>query len=88
MSSASVDDRHDRKNVGKVMRAFTFPAAMLCDAKTNGFGDIDHLPATYVVDGQGVIRAVFRDGRPELTKEMLEKAVLPLLPQPTPTKKP
>ncbi len=82
----SVDDRHDRKAVAKVMRTFSFPAALLCDAKANGFGDIDSLPATYIVDGQGVIRAIFRGGRPALTNESLEAAVLPLLPKPAPAK--
>ena len=81
----SAERSRARGDARKAMQPFAFPAAMLCDAKANGFGDPDGLPTTYVIDTQGVIRARFLAGRPSLTAKSLADAVLPLLPaKPTP----
>jgi cytochrome c biogenesis protein CcmG, thiol:disulfide interchange protein DsbE len=76
----SADRSHDQAEVPKVMQAFSYPAAILSEAKINGFGTPAMLPATFVIDGNGVVRARFTpDGTP-LTEKTLAAAVVPLLP--------
>jgi cytochrome c biogenesis protein CcmG/thiol:disulfide interchange protein DsbE len=76
----SADDPHDRKDVVKVMRAFSYPAALAADAKTNGFGRPTVVPITYVVDADGVIAAILLPSRSGgVTGETLDRAVQPLL---------
>ncbi len=77
----SAERSHARRDVRKVMQQFAFPAAMLCDAKANGFGDPDSLPDTYVIDSNGILRAKFLAGKPPVTEKSLGDTVLPLLPQ-------
>ncbi len=76
----SADRSHDQAEVPKVMRTFSYPAAILSDATVNGFGTPAVLPATLVIDGNGVVRARFTpDGTP-LTEKALADVVVPLLP--------
>jgi len=76
----SADRSHDQAEVPKVMQSFSYPAAILDQAKINGFGAPASLPVTLVIDGQGIVRARFTaDGTP-LTEKTLGAAVLPLLP--------
>jgi cytochrome c biogenesis protein CcmG, thiol:disulfide interchange protein DsbE len=84
MIGLSADRPHDRSDVVRVMKSFSYPAAMLDDAKSDGFGDPSELPVTYVVDAQGVMRAKFTPEEKPVTEESLAAAVLPLLPQRTP----
>ena len=79
MIGLSADRPHERSEVVKVMQSFSYPSAMLDDAKSDGFDDPNALPVTYVVDTNGILRAKFTpDGRP-LTEESLSDSVLPLL---------
>ena len=74
------DDRpHDRSDVIKVMQSFSYPAAMLDDATSDGFGDPSEVPVTYVVDAEGVVRAKFTPEKKAVTEQSLAAAVLPLL---------
>jgi cytochrome c biogenesis protein CcmG, thiol:disulfide interchange protein DsbE len=84
MIGLSADRPHDRSEVKTVMQSFSYPAAMLDDAKSDGFGDPSQLPVTYVVDPNGVIRATFTPDENPLTEHGLAAAVLPLLPTRTP----
>jgi peroxiredoxin len=81
MIGLSADRPHDRSDVIKFMQSFSYPAAMLDDAKSDGFDDPNALPVTYVVDAQGVIRAKFTPDQQPVTEQSLSAAVLPLLPQ-------
>jgi thiol-disulfide isomerase/thioredoxin len=83
MIGLSADRPHDRSDVIKVMQTFSYPAAMLDDAKSDGFSDPSALPVTYVVDAQGIIRAQFTPDDNPVTEQSLAAAVLPLLPQRT-----
>ncbi|MBV8360366.1 MAG: TlpA family protein disulfide reductase [Deltaproteobacteria bacterium] len=83
MIGLSADRPHDRADVIKVMQSFSYPAAMLDDAKSDGFGDPTVLPITYVVDAQGVVRAKFTPDEKPVTEQSLAATVLPLLPQRT-----
>jgi peroxiredoxin len=80
----SADRSHDRSDVVKVMQSFSYPAAMLQDAQSDGFSDPSELPVTYVIDSQGLIRAKFTPDEKPLTEQALAAAVLPLLPQRAP----
>jgi cytochrome c biogenesis protein CcmG, thiol:disulfide interchange protein DsbE len=77
--AASIDDRHDRRLVVKFMRAFAFPAVLLSQAGTNGWGSPDVMPMTYLVDRDGVIRTVIRPSKQTLTVDRLEGLLKPLL---------
>ena len=57
----SADRHRDLGDVRRVMQAFSYPAAVLVDAKENGFGSPTALPVTYVVDRSGIVRARFLD---------------------------
>jgi len=81
MIGLSADRPHDRADVLKVMQSFSYPAAMLNEAKVNGFGAPDALPITFVVDGNGVVRARLTPDETPVTEKSLANAVLPLLPQ-------
>jgi cytochrome c biogenesis protein CcmG, thiol:disulfide interchange protein DsbE len=81
MIGLSADRPHDRSEVAKVMQSLSYPAAMLDDARSDGFGDPSALPVTYVVDANGIVRAKFTPDDKLLTEESLSAAVLPLLPQ-------
>jgi len=81
MIGLSADRPHDRSEVIKVMQSFSYPAAMLEDAESDGFGDPSVLPVTYVVDAQGVVREKFTPDEKPLTEQILAAPVLPLLPQ-------
>jgi cytochrome c biogenesis protein CcmG/thiol:disulfide interchange protein DsbE len=81
MIGLSADRQRDRSDVVKVMQSFSYPAAMLDDAKVNDFGTPDALPMTVVVDGNGVVRAKFTPDQTKVTEKSLSDAVLPLLPQ-------
>ncbi len=81
MIGVSADRPHDRSDVTKVMQSYSYPAAMLDDAKVNDFGTPDALPMTVVVDGNGVVRAKLTPDQTTVTEKSLSDAVLPLLPQ-------
>jgi thiol-disulfide isomerase/thioredoxin len=72
----SIDRARDREKVRKTMAAVTYPAAMLNEISVNGFGAPEGVPATFVVDTNGVVRDKFID----VYDQLLTDVVLPLLP--------
>jgi cytochrome c biogenesis protein CcmG/thiol:disulfide interchange protein DsbE len=81
MIGLSADRPHDRSDVTKVMQSFSYPAAMLDDAKVNDFGAPSALPMTIVIDGHGIIRAQLIPDQTAVTEKSLSAAVLPLMQQ-------
>jgi cytochrome c biogenesis protein CcmG/thiol:disulfide interchange protein DsbE len=79
MIGLSTDRPHDRSDVIKVMQSFSYPAAMLDDAKVNDFGPPNVLPVTFVVDRSGVIRVKLTPDQTPVTEKSLSDAVLLLL---------
>lgn len=79
MIGISADRPRDRSDVVRMMQSFAYPAAMLRDAKVNGFGAPEAIPVTFVVDRAGTVRAMFRADQTEVTQQSLGAAVLPLL---------
>ena len=72
----SADRARDRAEVLKAAQLFSYPAAMLSDAATNGFGNPHALPSTVIIDGGGVVRAKLNQ---PVTGKDLDDAVLLLL---------
>jgi cytochrome c biogenesis protein CcmG, thiol:disulfide interchange protein DsbE len=81
MIAVSADRPHDRSDVTKMAQSFSYPAAMLDDAQSNGFGDPSALPVTYVVDANGIVRAKLTPDEKPVTEQSLAATVLPLLPE-------
>jgi thiol-disulfide isomerase/thioredoxin len=83
--AVSVDDRGDIDAVRKVMAAYAFPAALAVESDLRALGRIRQVPATFVIDRNGVLR---RNGWADagiVDFKSLEKAVRPLLsPAPEP----
>ncbi len=75
----SQDKERDRAKVKTVMGAFSYPAGLGIDARADGFGPINALPATFILDRRGVVRAVLnQDGKP-LDATTLDPVIRPLL---------
>jgi peroxiredoxin len=75
----SADKARDRAEVKTVMAPFAYPAGLAADAKSNGFGPQRAYPSTYVIDRQGVVRAVVTPEDGALTDAMLDRMTGPLL---------
>jgi peroxiredoxin len=75
----SADRPRDRDAVKSVMQPFAYPAGLEADAKADGFGRPMALPVTYVIDRQGVVRAVFTPQDGALNGAMLDRLIAPLL---------
>jgi thiol-disulfide isomerase/thioredoxin len=75
----SIDEQSDRAVVERVMRPLSYPAGLMSLSQANGFGAPVAVPFTYVIDADGVIRAILPPGRQELTQPWLEQVVGPLL---------
>jgi peroxiredoxin len=77
----SLDRPRDRDSVKAYMSGFHFPAVLLSEAETNGFGAPDALPVTYVIDTHGIVKGIFTPYKTTLSEQVLEGAVVPLLPK-------
>ena len=75
----SADRPHDRSEVAQTMESLSYPVAMMRDAKPNGFGSPAILPTTWIVDRDGIVRAMLRPDEIKVTADSLAKAVLPWL---------
>jgi peroxiredoxin len=83
MIGLSADSPHDSARVRWVMAAFSYPAALAGQTRGGALTSSGSLPRTYVIDGDGRIRAVLT-GNPPLTEAGLEAVVSPLLAQTPP----
>jgi len=77
--AVSMDEPKDEPKVREVMRAYTFPAGLIRDAKVKGYGRIWRLPLTFVIDRRGVLRKDGWYGNPGIDVPLLEKTITPLL---------
>ena len=77
----SVDDAQDRDAVVRVMKSFSYPAALAAAAKANDFGAPIAVPMTWIIDAGGIVPARLIAGN-AVTEQSLEQAVGPLLPHP------
>jgi len=72
----SADRQRDRTEVLKAAQLFSYPAAMLGDATSNGFREPHQLPSTIIIDVQGIVRTKINH---PVTRKDLDDAVVPLL---------
>ena len=79
--AASIDRKRDLSDVRTAMKDFAFPAVLVAEAKSNGWGTPGAMPLTYVIDATGVIRSVVQPGKGTLTAEQLATQVGSLLPK-------
>ena len=79
MIGLSADRQRDRPEVVKIMASFSYPAAMLKDAKSDGFDEPSALPVTYVIDKNGILRAKLVPDDKPLTEQTLAAVLMPLL---------
>lgn len=79
MLGVSTDRPRDLAEVQKAMQSFSYPAALLNDAKVNGFGPVTALPILFVVDPEGVVRARMTPDQTPIMEENLTDVVPPLL---------
>jgi cytochrome c biogenesis protein CcmG, thiol:disulfide interchange protein DsbE len=73
--------KSDRSPAQKIMQSLSYPAAMIGDAKTNGFGTPAEIPETFVIGRSGLVRDRLTPEKTPITEESLSAAVLPLLTQ-------
>ena len=75
----SLDRRRARDAVAAAARFVRYPIALLDDAETDRIGRPGALPVTWVIDRDGVVRAILEPKPGPVTLEALEKVVGSLL---------
>ena len=74
----SADALRDADSVRAVMKQFAYPAALLKEARDNGFGPARAVPVTYIIGPDGTLRTKLWAGGTAVTEQSLENAVVPL----------
>lgn len=75
----SMDATKDLNKVKAIAQQYSFPIAHKDSANIKGFGRIWRLPSTFIIDRHGVLAKNGHEGDPEVTLELLESLVSPLL---------
>jgi cytochrome c biogenesis protein CcmG/thiol:disulfide interchange protein DsbE len=78
----SIDGPSGRVKAQRLIAKLPFPAALLSDARRNGFGIPEAVPVSYVIDAHGLVQEKFI----EVDDELLRETVLPLLKEAQPQK--
>lgn len=78
----SMDSAKDLELVKSMAKRYSFPVAFKTDADFKGFGRVWRLPSTFVIDREGLLRKNGHVGDPEVTTDILESVVTPLLVKP------
>jgi thiol-disulfide isomerase/thioredoxin len=74
----SVDFTRDGAKIRKAAKDVAYPIALSSEVSVNGFGPSQGVPATYVIDADGIVRGRFA----AVPRSLLHDVVIPLLPQP------
>jgi cytochrome c biogenesis protein CcmG/thiol:disulfide interchange protein DsbE len=75
MIGISIDFQRDLAKVNKTAKTISYPAAHAGRITDNGFGTIENVPITYVIDAEGVVRDMFI----ATPNKLLQDVVVPLL---------
>ena len=75
----SLDNREDLAKVQQAMSGLSYPAALLENTQSRGYGRIWRVPLTFLVDRHGVLRRNGLASSPTLDAAALDRDVLPLL---------
>lgn len=77
--TVSADRKHDLDNVKEVLHSFGFHGALYNAATTNDWGSLTGVPATYIIDREGVVKNILTPDTQPLTESALTDTVKPLL---------
>ena len=77
--AVSIEESADLAKVREAAKAYSFPSAMLADARVDGFGRIWALPLTFLIDRHGILRKSDWTGGEKIDGASLDRLVLPLL---------
>jgi thiol-disulfide isomerase/thioredoxin len=77
--AVSIEESADLAKVREAAKAYSFPSAMLADARVDGFGRIWALPLTFLIDRHGILRRADWTGGEKIDSASLDRLVLPLL---------
>ena len=77
--AVSMDDRSDLAQVRQVMSAYSFPAALAADSDLRGLGRVRHIPATFVIDRNGLLARNGWQQPASIDLATLENMLRPLL---------
>lgn len=75
----NLDDKDALPEAREAMKGFAFPAASYRDTKAPGYGRIVHLPLTFVIDRNGVLRRDAWTAAPTVDAAVLQREVTPWL---------
>ena len=75
----NLDDKDALPEAHEAMKGFAFPAASYRDTQASGYGRIVHLPLTFVIDRDGILRRNAWTAAPTVDAAVLEREVTPLL---------
>ena len=75
----NMDDLKDLQKVRLIAKNHTFPIAHKSESNFKSLGRIWRLPSTFVVDKNGLLRKDGGSGDPEISFELLDSLVTPLL---------
>ncbi len=81
----SADRHRDRNDAIAALKGLNLTAAFMDGAKPNGYANPEALPITYVIDREGIIRAIFPPGGGAIEARALEAAIAPWLTAANPT---
>lgn len=77
--AVSLEDTEDEAQVREFARGFSYPVAMRGGADVDAYGRIRHLPVSFVIDRQGILRKSYWTGDTKIDAASLDKFVAPLL---------
>jgi cytochrome c biogenesis protein CcmG, thiol:disulfide interchange protein DsbE len=72
----SIDKPRVRESARMLMQEYFLPAAIIHDARVNEFKPTGSIPTTYLIDAEGIVRAISLN---PLSQADLERGVLPWL---------
>jgi thiol-disulfide isomerase/thioredoxin len=75
----NLDDKDALPEARDAMKTFAYPAASYADTKASGYGRIVHLPLTFVIDRNGILRRNAWTAAPTMDTAVLEREVTPLV---------
>ena len=75
----NIEGPDELAKVKSAMKNFSFPAALVSNGETEGYGRLSRVPVTFVIDRRGVLRFDGFKFAKALDRPTLEKIVTPLL---------
>ena len=82
MLAINLDDPRETMAARRMLRGLSFPAAWQAQVRFQSLGRIPRLPATHIIDRQGIVRRNGNVGSATLDMAALEALVTPLLTAP------